>query len=130
MKPSYCLFYDIKHTDLNLLSISKKCLKNTNVVIHEIKYIITQNIDDQNIDNELPLCISFTDVDAYIIEENENKYLIFAFTENKKKMLEMYKKLWTEVKKQIESNSSESIKDGKDPMENWLDSYDDDLPLD
>ena len=93
LKPYYCLFYDIKHTDLNLLSISKKCLKKTDVVVHEIKYIITQNIDNQNIDNELPLCISFTDEDAYIIEENENKYLIFAFTENNKKMLEMYKKL-------------------------------------
>ena len=32
----------------------------------------------QNIDNELLLCLSFNDIDAYIIEENESKYLIFA----------------------------------------------------
>ena len=39
-----------------------------------------------------------------------NTYLIFALTENNKKMLEMYKNLWSEVKKQIECNSTESIK--------------------
>ena len=87
-----------------MLSLNKKCIKNTDVVAHEIKYIITQT-----------LCLSFNDIDAYIIEENENKYLILALTENNRKMLEMYKKLWSEVKKQIECNSTESIKYEKDP---------------
>ena len=64
LKPSYCLFNDIKHIDLNLQSINKKCIKNTDVVIHEVKYIMTQDIDNQNIDNELPLRLSFSDVDA------------------------------------------------------------------
>ena len=36
-----------------------------------------QSINNQNIDKGIPLCFSFNDVDAYIIEENENKYLIF-----------------------------------------------------
>ena len=107
LKPSYCIFNDIKHIDLNLLSINKKCIINTDVVSHEIKYIIMQNIDNQNIDNELPLCLSFNDTDSYIIEENKNKYLIFVLKENNKKMLEMYKKLWNEIKKQIECNSTE-----------------------
>ena len=31
-----------------------------------------QSIHNQNIDTEVPLCLSFIDVDAYIIEENEN----------------------------------------------------------
>ena len=48
---------------------------------------------------------------------------------NKKKMLEMYKKLWSEVKKQNECNSNESIKYEKDPMKIRVDSYDDGLPL-
>ena len=129
LKPSYCIFNDIKHIDLNLLSINKKCIINTDVVSHEIKYIIMQNIDNQNIDNELPLCLSFNDTDSYIIEENKNKYLIFVLKENNKKMLEMYKKLWNEIKKQIECNSTESIKYEKDPMKIRIDSYDDDLPL-
>ena len=135
-KPSYCIFNDIKKIDLNLLSINKKCIKNTDVVYvmyfvyaHEIKYIITQNIDNQNIDNELPLCLSFNDIDAYIIEENKNKYLIFALAKNNRKLLQMCKKLWSEVKKQIECYSTESIKYEKPPMKIRFDSYDDDLPL-
>ena len=112
-----------------MLSINKICTKNTDVVAHEIKYIITQNIDNQNTDNELPLCLSFSSVDAYIIEENENKCLIFALTEKNKKMLEMYKNLWSEVKKQIECNSTESTNYEKDAMKIRLDSYDDDLPF-
>ena len=35
--------------------------RNTDVVAHEIKYITTQNINSQNIDNELLLCLSFSD---------------------------------------------------------------------
>ena len=67
-----------------MLSIDKKCMKNTDAVIYEIKYIIMRSINNQNIDREIPLCLSFIAVDAYIIEENENKYLIFALTENNK----------------------------------------------
>ena len=56
-----------------------------------------QSINNQNIDSEIPLCLSFSDVDVYIIEENGNKYfiykLIFALTENNKELLELYKKL-------------------------------------
>ena len=58
----------------------------------KFQFITTQNINNQNINNELPLCISFSDVKAYIIEENENKYLIFVLIKNNKKMLKMYKK--------------------------------------
>ena len=85
MKPSYCFFNDIKHINLNWLSINKKCIKNTDVVAHEIKYIITQNIGNQNNDNELSLCLSFSNVDAYIIEGKENKYLIITLTKKKQK---------------------------------------------
>ena len=28
LKPSYCIFNDIKHIDLNWLSINKKCIEN------------------------------------------------------------------------------------------------------
>ena len=88
LKPSCCIFNDIKNIDLNLLKYKQKVYKNTDVASHEIKYIIMQNMDNQNIDNELPFCLSLIDIDACIIEENKNKYLIFAFTESNKKMLE------------------------------------------
>ena len=60
---------------------------------------------DQYLDNKPPLCFSFSDTRAYIIEENKDKYLVFALTENNKEELEFYKKLWSEIKKQIECNS-------------------------
>ena len=50
-------------------------------------------INNQNIDRENPLCLSFSDVDAYIIVESGNKYLIFALTKTNKKVLEICKKL-------------------------------------
>ena len=41
-----------------------------NAFVYEIKYITMQSVNNQNIDREIPLCLSFSDVDAYIIEEN------------------------------------------------------------
>ena len=73
------------------------------------------------------VCLS--DVDVYIIEQNENKCLIFALTENIKEVLELYKKLWSEIKKKIKSiNTGESIKYKNYFVKIILDSYDD-LPL-
>ena len=43
-----------------------------------------QSIKNQNIARGISLCLNFSDVDAYIIEENQNKYLIFALTEDNK----------------------------------------------
>ena len=93
-----------------------------------------QSITNQNIDREIPLCLSFSNVDAYIVEENENKYLIFALTKNNTKVLQLHKKLWNEFEKQIkainscECNSIESTKYRDDFMKIRLDSHDD-LPL-
>ena len=58
LNPSFYLFNDTDDVDLNLLSIIKNCIRNTDVVILEIKYIMTQNINNQNIDNAVPLCLS------------------------------------------------------------------------
>ena len=105
-----------------MLNINKTYAKNTDAVIYEIKYIMMQSINNQNIDREVPLSLSFSNVDAYIIEENENKYLIFALTENNKEVLEPYKKLWSKIKKQIKAiNSGESIKYKNDFMKIRLD---------
>ena len=58
-----------------------------------------ESVNNQNIDRGILFCLSFSNVNAYIIEENENKYLIFALTEdNNQKVLDAYKKLWSEVK--------------------------------
>ena len=94
---TYYFFDDIENIDLNLLSINKKCKKNTDAFVYEIKYITMQSINNQNIDKEVLLCLSFSNADAYIIEENENKYLIFALTENNKEVLDAYKNLWSKI---------------------------------
>ena len=67
---TYYFFDYVETIDLNLLSINKKCIKNTDAFVYEIKYIKMQSINNQNINKEVPLCFSFSDVDAYIIEEN------------------------------------------------------------
>ena len=112
-------FNVIKDIDPNLLTINKVLHKNTGIIIHEIKYIMMQSINNQNIDKEVPLCLSFSDVDAYIIEESGSKYLIFALTENNKEVLELYKKLWNEIKyhiKTINSGKCNSSEYGNDIM--------------
>ena len=58
-----------------------------------------QSINNQNIDRDYSSFLSFSDVDAYIIEENENKYLILALTEDNKDVLQPYRKLWSKIKK-------------------------------
>ena len=126
---TYYFFKDIKNVDTNLLNISKAYAKSNDTVIYEIKYIMMQSINNQNIDRGIPLCLSFSYVDAYTIKENENKYLIFALTEDKEEVLEQYKKLWSKIKKQIKAiNSGESIIYNNDFMKIRLDSYDG-LPL-
>ena len=108
---TYYFFSDIKNIDPNLLSINKIYTNNRDVAFYSIKYIMMESINTQNTDGENPLCLSFRDVDTYIIEESGNKYLIFALTEKNKKVLELYKKRWSEIRKQVkEINSGESVK--------------------
>ena len=77
---------NIKNFDPNLLSINKISYKNTDAVVYSTKYIMMEGINKQNIVSENLLCLIFSNVDAYNIEEsNENKYLIFALTKNNKK---------------------------------------------
>ena len=47
----------------NLLSIDKISYKNTDAVAYSIKYIMTESINNQNVDSENTLCLSFSDVD-------------------------------------------------------------------
>ena len=75
-----------KNFNPNLLSINKIYYKNTNAFVYNIKCIMMESIRNQNIDSKNSFRLTFSDVDAYIIEEgNENKYLVFALTKNKKK---------------------------------------------
>ena len=83
---TYCFCKDIKNIDPNLVSITTNYMKNTDAVIYQIKYITMEIINNQKIDRAIPLYLGFNDVDAYVVEENENKYLIFALTQNNKEL--------------------------------------------
>ena len=90
-----------------------------------------KSLDHENIGSENPLCLVFNNVDGYIIEESyEYKYLIFASTNNNKKVLRKYTELYDEIKNQTETinggkcNSIKSIKYKKDPMKIRFESND------
>ena len=62
-----------------------------------------KSLDHIHIDSENPLYLIFNNVDGYIIEEsNGDKYLIFASTNQHKKVIKKYMKLWNEIENQIE----------------------------
>ena len=67
---------NIKNFDLNSLSIDQISFK-------------FKNIDSSN-----SLYLVFNNVDAYIEENNENKYLVFPLKDKKKEALENYTELW------------------------------------
>ena len=48
-------------------------------------------------------------LDAYIEESGENRYLIFALTEKNKIMLKNYTELWDEIKEQIELITGDKV---------------------
>ena len=74
------------------------------ISIYYIEYITTKSISDyENITSVNPLYLIINDVDGYIEENDKNKYLSFAFTDNNKKVLKQYIKLWDKVKYHIQT---------------------------
>ena len=71
----------------------------------------------KTLDNGNSLYLAFNNVDVYIEENNKNKYLIFASTDNNKEVLENYTELLDEIKDQVETISDvKPIKYEKDFM--------------
>ena len=95
---------DIKNYDPNLFSIDQISFESTDRVIYDIKYF--KNLNSKNSPH-----LVFNNVDAYIEENNEDKYLIFALTDKNKEALGNYTELWDEIKDQIELIS------GNEPIE-------------
>ena len=60
-------------------------------------------LEHVNIDSAKSLSLVFNNVDGYIEGDNGNKYLVFASTDKNEKVLKKYKKLWDEIKNQIET---------------------------
>ena len=93
---------NLKNFDPTLLNLHKKSLMD--ISIYYIEYITTKSISDyENITKVNPLYLIINDVDGYIEENDKNKYLSFASTDNNKEVLKKYRKLWDEVKCHIQT---------------------------
>ena len=137
-RPDY-LFNDnkivnVKDCDSSLLEINKLSFKGVfSLNIYYIKYIPTKSpirvsIDRTDNDEDF-LNLFLDDVDRYIEQNDEIKYLVFASTGKNKEALKNYTKLWEETKRQIEVlNDDEPVKYKKDFMKIEFES-DNNLPL-
>ena len=77
---------NIEELNSSLLKIDKKLYKD--IDIYYIGYITIKKISDyENIYNVNPLYLIIDKVIGYIEENNENKYLVFDSTDEKKKYL-------------------------------------------
>ena len=77
---------NIKNFDLNLLNIDQIPLKRTDCVIYDIEYF-------KNLNSKNSLYLVVNNVDAYVEENNKDKYLVFALTDKNKEALENYTEL-------------------------------------
>ena len=82
------------------MSIDQISFKSTDFVIYHIEYFTIKSLDNKNF-----LYLIFNNVDAYIKENNEDKYLIFALTYKNKEALENYTEIWDGIKDKIETIS-------------------------
>ena len=82
---------NINGFDWILLNIDEVLFKSNELVMYDIKYL-------KNLNNLSSLYLVFNNLDAYIEESGENRYLILASTEKSKIMLKSYTELWNEIK--------------------------------
>ena len=111
-----------------MLKIDKKSYKS--IDIYYIGYISIKKIDDrESIYSVNPLYLRITHESGYIEEKNGNKYLIFDFVDENKKVLKKYADVWDGIKSKIKAINGDKENDyGKDYMKIKCNS-DDDLPL-
>ena len=108
-----------KNFDPSLLSIDQIPFKNIDLFTYSIKYI-------KSFDSANSPYLFFNNVDPCIEKDNEDKYLIFAYTDKKKEALENYTELWEEIRDQIElENGNKPIEYKKDFMKIKFESDDD-----
>ena len=76
---------NIKDIDSNLQKIDKMSYKNTD--IYYIGYITMQDYDYVKINSVNPLHLIIGEIDGFIEEKNENKYLTLVSTDKNKEVL-------------------------------------------
>ena len=97
---------DIANFDPKLLKKDKKSYKNND--IYYIRYITMKDFDYVKIKSVKLLYLIISEVDGHIEEKNGSKYFFYdsaelRSTEENKKVLKRYTKLWDEIKNEIET---------------------------
>ena len=117
---------NIKIFDPRLIKIDKKSYKN--IGIYHIGYITMNDSDHGTINSVNQFYLVIGEVDGYIEQNNENKYLTFASANKNQKLLKNYTEPWEKIKYHIRTiNVDKSGEYEKDYMKIEFDS-DDDLP--
>ena len=79
---------NINNFNQSLSGIDKLSFKSANINNYHVEYMSIKILDNVNIDSENCLYLIFNNaVHGYIIEENNEELLIFAFTCNSKECL-------------------------------------------
>ena len=73
-----------------------------------------KDFDYGNIHSGNPLHFIIGEVDGYIEEKNENKYLIFASRDKNKEVLSKYTELWNKINDLIKASDSNLDEYGND----------------
>ena len=87
---------NIKNIGLSLLDIDLITFESNEITIYDVKYI-----KDLNSLNSLYLV--FNNLEAYVEENDENKYLVLASTHSNGDLIEKDTEIWNEIKKQVNS---------------------------
>ena len=84
--------------------------------IYYIGYVTIIKIGDyNNINSVNPLYLIINEVIGHLEKNNEVKYLVLDEIDENKEVLEKYKEVWEDIKKEIETiNSGKKIGYGKD----------------
>ena len=115
----------INNFDAKNLKLDKKKVMDIN--IHYISYV-TKN-SEYNINSVNPLYLTISELDGFIDEKNNNKYLNISLKDSNNDVLIKYAEVWSGIKDQIKKINNDSVsKYDKDYMKIKIDS-DDNLPL-
>ena len=108
-------FIDIETFDSNMLNQTKKSYKNLD--IYNIRYVtIKKNGYGYDINNVNSLYLRINNVNGYIEEINEEKYLVCDDTHENKKLLERYDDVFSGIVGKIRKMNDDCLEYAKDYM--------------
>ena len=118
---------DIKTFDSNMLKLDKKSYKNLD--IYNIGYVtIKKFCSGYDINSLNPLYLLINNVNGYIEEINEDKYLFYDDTYENNKLLKRYHDVFNKIMDKIKKIDDDWLQYAKDYMKIRF-SLDDNLPL-